>query len=324
MYCPVIKDLPAVAEGKTGWPWTESSPLFADTMPDGKSWPKISIVTPNYNYGQFIEQTIRSVLLQGYPNLEYIIIDGGSTDSSIEVIRKYEEWLTFWISEPDGGQTEAINKGFAKATGEIVTWLCSDDLLLPQALYAVACQFNKEQEAKVVVGRCRRVYLNNKKKSWIGKPTITAINRIPVNHAFSQSACFFSRKLLDRSPGLDESYHYAMDLELWAYFKSRGAAWKVIDDLLSVYQIHARNKTSRDGIKITYELEHVYKAYVKERISLSYWHRLLRYPLERFLSRHPGRIWLFCIGPVWILLTLLLGIFYRFDRAWHMRWKRWA
>lgn len=128
-----LKDLPPAPEGKTGWPWTESSPQLPDKMPDGSEWPKISIVTPNYNYGQFIEETIRSVLLQGYPNLEYIVIDGNSTDNSVEIIKKYEPWLSYWVSEKDKGQANAINRGINLATGEWFNWLNSDDILLRNA-----------------------------------------------------------------------------------------------------------------------------------------------------------------------------------------------
>jgi len=134
MHCSRLNDLPSSFTGKVGWPWTEESPQLSDTMPDGRPWPKISIVTPNYNYGQFLEETIRSVLLQGYPNLEYIIIDGGSTDNSIEIIKKYEKWLAYWISEPDRGQSHAINKGLKMASGEWFNWINSDDLLMPHAL----------------------------------------------------------------------------------------------------------------------------------------------------------------------------------------------
>src|SRR5918993_3663819 len=91
-------------------------------------WPKISVVTPSFNQGQYIEATIRSVLEQEYPNLEYIIIDGGSTDGSVEIIEKYSEYLTYWVSEPDEGQTNALIKGFDRADGDILCWLCSDDL----------------------------------------------------------------------------------------------------------------------------------------------------------------------------------------------------
>lgn len=104
-------------------------------MPDGKPWPKISIVTPSFNQGQYIEETIRSILLQGYPNLEYIVIDGGSTDGAVDVIRKYEKWLTYWVSEPDKGQADAINKGLERCTGEIFNWINSDDILLPNVAF---------------------------------------------------------------------------------------------------------------------------------------------------------------------------------------------
>jgi cellulose synthase/poly-beta-1,6-N-acetylglucosamine synthase-like glycosyltransferase len=127
MRCPTLNELTSPPADKTGWPWTEESPLLPDKMEGDCDWPKISIVTPSYNQGRFIEETIRSVLLQGYPNLEYIIIDGGSTDNSVEIINKYEPWLTYWVSEPDRGQSHGINKGFEKATCEVFGWLNSDD-----------------------------------------------------------------------------------------------------------------------------------------------------------------------------------------------------
>ena len=115
MRSPELGQLPTPPAGKTGWPWTVETPPLPPERPDGSPWPQISIVTPSYNQGQFIEETIRSILLQGYPDLEYIIIDGGSTDESIEMIKKYGPWLTQWISEKDRGQAHAINKGLARS-----------------------------------------------------------------------------------------------------------------------------------------------------------------------------------------------------------------
>jgi glycosyltransferase involved in cell wall biosynthesis len=111
------------------------------------TYPKISIVTPSFNQGRFIEKTILSVIEQDYPNLEYIIIDGGSTDESVEVIKKYDQHLAYWVSEPDRGQSHAINKGFERATGEIFGWLNSDDWYHPGALKAVAEAFAANPEA---------------------------------------------------------------------------------------------------------------------------------------------------------------------------------
>lgn len=133
-----LAELPAPPKGKTGWPWTEQNEPLGARMPDGSEWPKISIVTPSYNQGRFIEETIRSILLQGYPNLEYIIIDGGSTDETLKVIKKYEPWLTYWESMPDSGPASAINKGIQKCTGEWFNWINSDDLLLPSSLLTLA------------------------------------------------------------------------------------------------------------------------------------------------------------------------------------------
>src|SRR5665811_68289 len=126
---PSLRNLPHPRSTKIGWPWTVEPQSLPAIRPDGSSWPPITIITPSYNQGQFIEETIRSVLLQGYPNLEYVIIDGGSSDGSLEVIQKYSPWLAHWVSEPDGGQSQAINKGFARAHGEVIAWLNSDDVL---------------------------------------------------------------------------------------------------------------------------------------------------------------------------------------------------
>lgn len=150
MICPTLQELPPPPPGKTGWPWTEESEQHPDPMPGNNPSRRISIVTPSFNQSQFIEETIRSVLLQGYADLEYIIIDGGSTDQSTEIIKKYEPWLTFWVSEHDRGQSHAINKGFSHATGDIYAYLNSDDILYPGVLAGITPYFMKDK-ANVLV-----------------------------------------------------------------------------------------------------------------------------------------------------------------------------
>lgn len=152
MNSPLLSEFPPPPPGKTGWPWTEATKPLPDRMPDGSEWPKISIVTPNYNYGRFLEETIRSVLLQGYPNLEYIIIDGGSNDNSVEIIKKYEPWLAYWVSEPDQGQVDSINKGLQRATGKWFNWLNSDDILLSGALKTLATISKFQSDAGWISG----------------------------------------------------------------------------------------------------------------------------------------------------------------------------
>lgn len=134
MRCPTLAELPPPPPGKNGWPWTEGSVQLTGSMPDGQDWPTISIVTPSYNQGIFLEEAIRSILLQGYPNLEYVIIDGKSTEGSVELIQKYEPWLSCWVSEPDSGQSAALNKGFNRCSGDFVTFLSNDDIYLEGTL----------------------------------------------------------------------------------------------------------------------------------------------------------------------------------------------
>src|SRR5215510_10057630 len=134
MRSPTLTELPPAPPGKTGWPWTEQSRALSDRGGTDDSWPRITIVTPSFNQGQFLEETIRSILLQGYPNLGYFVLDGGSTDGSVEIIEKYSQWIDFWVSEPDRGQSAAINRGLRMGTGAYATWINSDDMLCKEAL----------------------------------------------------------------------------------------------------------------------------------------------------------------------------------------------
>jgi len=295
-----------------------------ESNPSKTKLPSISIVIPNFNGGQTLAKTIESIINQQYPELEIIVIDGGSTDNSLDVIKEYDSYLSLWVSEKDNGQSDAINKGFSKCTGEIVNWLCSDDQLLPGALLEVGQRFATSPEIDILAGSSRLVYIHENNRVYIKRPTPKRIKLMPARNAIAQPSCFYRRKLLNRSTPIDESYHYAMDFELWNYFKSLGATWACTDTELSVAFQDGRNKSSTGGDKVTLELERIYNTYVNEFIPLTFWHRRLRYPLEKFLAHHPNRLWLCTIGSVWVGITLLLSIFYGLERTWIMRWKRWA
>src|SRR3954466_16026070 len=155
MRCPTIDQLPPPPAGRTGWPWTVGTP--PDASADAASLPRVTIVTPSYNQAEFIEETIRSILLQGYPDLEYFVVDGGSTDNSVEIIRKYEKWITHWVSESDRGQSDAIQKGFNRVTGPVSAYLNSDDIYMPGALQRVGRRFSDGPQLDVVYGNLYRI-----------------------------------------------------------------------------------------------------------------------------------------------------------------------
>jgi glycosyltransferase involved in cell wall biosynthesis len=193
-------------------------------MPNGNPWPRISIVTPSYNQGQFLEETIRSVLLQGYPSLEYIIIDGGSTDESVEIIRKYEQHLAHWVSEKDSGQANAINKGFKIATGEILAWLNSDDVYEPQAIQQ-AVKFLVESGADIVYGDSYIIDECGRQKKITDAPPFD-LAALLMDSFIPQQSTFFRRRVTDAIGLLDEGFHYAMDYDLWLRIASRFSVCK--------------------------------------------------------------------------------------------------
>lgn len=303
----------------------ESIPRKMTSQPQSETLrnalPSISIVVPNFNGGATIEATLVSLIEQNYPGLEILVVDGGSTDNSVEVIRRYESHIAWWVSEKDHGQSDAINKGFARATGEFVNWLCSDDVLLPGALHTVGRASLDDPTADIVSGACQFIFLEDPASNFIWSPSAEKLELMPCTNPIPQQSCFYRKALLERDPMLDVNLHYAMDFELWNYLYRRGAKWKLIPDVLSVMYFTDSNKSSIGRIKITHELEAVYKKYVHERIPLTYWHRLLRYPLERVRSRHRGVLFgLLIYYPYQCVIIALLSPFYGFRRV---RWMNW-
>lgn len=242
---PRLVDLPPPSPGKTGWPWTGTSDPLPDTMADGTPWPSISIVTPSYNQSQFIEEAIRSVLLQGYPNLEYIIMDGGSTDGSEEIIRKYEPWFSHVHIGPDGGQAAAIAEGFCLASGDLLAWLNSDDRYRPQAL-ARAAVFFVENPA-IVFGNGDVSYVDADGQ-YMQRIYAVRPNRMLTAslgyHGWPQQGCFWRRIAFVACGGVDTSLRFCMDRDLFLRLLAVGPGKRIPGQPLADFRVHADAKSS--------------------------------------------------------------------------------
>lgn len=221
------------------------------------NWPKISIITPSYNQGCFIEETIISVLDQNYPNLEYIIIDGGSTDDTISIIKKYESKIAYWKSENDDGQSDAINKGFMMATGEIVGWLNSDDYYLPNTFRSIANVYLKQKSNNDnnfwIIGNC----LAKGSLDWRfeSKP-FTKLDILSFwNNVIGQPAVFWTSNFIGH-PILEKSLNYAMDLDLWLRMRNIKPPISLNEDL-AVARYYESTKTSTGDYKRFLELKEV-------------------------------------------------------------------
>jgi len=211
---------------------------------------KISIITPSYNQGEYIEKTIKSILDQGYPNLEYIIMDGGSNDETVEIIKKYEDKITFWQSEPDKGQTDAINKGFEKCTGDIVTWLCSDDYYEPNVLFEIEKAFKENPNINLVCGNRRTYGLGIKDtlyEGWVTKPTL---EETMFKGNYDQPPSFWRKEVWDDIFPLTESLRVYMDCEMWLMYLLKYGQDKAlhIPKLFAHGLFHATSKSVNEAV----------------------------------------------------------------------------
>jgi glycosyltransferase involved in cell wall biosynthesis len=200
---------------KSTWPWVLNH--FKENQYDCNNFPKISIITPSYNQGAFIEETIRSIIYQNYPNLEYIIIDGGSTDNTLDIISKYKKFIDVVISESDYGQSDAINKGWKLATGSITTWVNSDDILAPNCLFEVAKLANESSEDFIIVGNVINFTNNTEKYYQVTQKNINFDNIIKFWDSkciWHQPGIFFSMNSIIKNNYLNINYHYSMDFDL--------------------------------------------------------------------------------------------------------------
>lgn len=276
-------NLPLLASERRGWPWEATQSSQSTMISDQQTWPRISIVTPSYNQGQFIEETIRSVLGQNYPNLEYIIIDGGSTDQTVEIIRRYETFLAYWQSEPDGGQAAAINYGFTKATGEILTWLNSDDLLCSGALYAVAQAWLQKTPCHFLTGYGYYVSADRSQLLTImqaGNYSFFKLLQFCRGNFLPQPAVFFSRTAFQEVNGLDEKLFYTMDLDLWLRLRLKYPLYYA-PICLAQLRAHAQAKTwHQNQIAVIEEVNQVVGRYMG-KVTM----------LEQLYLQHDMRLW---------------------------------
>ncbi len=214
------------------------------TLDRDLSVPRVTVITPSFNQGRFIERTIRSVLNQGWANLEYIVVDGASTDGTPERIRRYERYLAWWVSEKDRGQTEAIRKGLARATGKYVTWICSDDVLLPGALARMVAALDARPDAGLVYGGVAFIDGDDRVVKTLSYGDMALDALLYRRHStIAQPSSLMRRSVLDAAGGLDETLSYCMDYDLWIRLLKTAGCVNLGETVLSGYRLHAASKT---------------------------------------------------------------------------------
>ncbi len=263
------------------------------------NYPKISIVTPSYNQGQYLEDTILSVLGQFYPNLEYLIYDAASTDNSFEIIKKYENQLSYWVSEKDNGQADAINKGFTKATGEILMWLNSDDVLMPNVLHFIAEQYIEKGDG-IFFGNCihfKELSPNGVYSS--GSNVIDDESAISLELADTiiQPSSFWSKKVWIENGDLEEGFHFGFDWEWFLRAKKNEIPFYPTNKPISLYRFHDQHKSGVGGRIRQEELLRIYEIHaphyaklyhllMEENFKFSFFEKILFHFYRIFLKRN--------------------------------------
>jgi glycosyltransferase involved in cell wall biosynthesis len=209
------------------------------------SWPRITVVMPSFNQGAYIDAALRSVLDQRYPNLELIVLDGGSTDGSVEIISKYAPQLTYWHSRKDAGQADAIATGFGMATGEILCWLNSDDVLLPDALRFVGDFFRKHSRVDFLYGNRVVIDSEGREIAWHVWPWLLTSGHWALGQPLAQECCFWRRALYEKAGGIDRSRFFIMDYDL--FFRMwRAGRFRKTSRFLGAQRQHGETKNARN------------------------------------------------------------------------------
>lgn len=225
--------------------------------------PKISIVTPSYNQGQFIEQTIQSVLGQFYAHLEYIILDAGSNDSTVRILEKYNSQVSYWHSKPDNGQSAAINEGFDRSSGDIIAWLNSDDYYLPFALNKVANLLSIDEPA-ILIGNC--FHFKEQDNYGNGSAMTSYHQNIDIRNGdyIIQPSSFFNKKAWDLVGKLNEDLEFVFDWEWYIRAEQKGVKFITTPEYLSAYRFHQNHKSGIGGRKREQEIMSIIKKYNSE------------------------------------------------------------
>jgi len=215
---------PSPPAGRHGWPWTDNGTTPLVPAEAQETEPKVTIITPSFNQGKFLEEAIRSVVLQDHPNLEYIVMDGGSTDESVEVIKRYEPWISSWISEPDAGQADAINRGFERATGDYLCWLNADDVLYQGFLSRRVVEFADRPSIDLIYGDIDTGWDDDKKELLRGEPPSFSDMLRTLDVAVPQQGAMWRRSTVQRIGGLDPRWRVVLDREFFLRIIHRGTA----------------------------------------------------------------------------------------------------
>jgi hypothetical protein len=242
-----LASLPPPPPGRSGWPWTEASASLPPQRPDGKPWPLVTVVTPSFNQADFLEETLRSVLLQGYPALEYMVMDGGSQDGSRSIIERYSPWLTYWQSRPDGGQASAVNEGLARARGAVFNFINSDDILLPGTLEAVGGSLapGRSQGGRELAGLAGAVIDRGPEGDRMFLPRGLSLEELLDHDHFHQPGIWLRTDVLRDLGGFDPDYSYCFDKALYLRLGARGEQVALTDRPLAVFRVHPASKTSQ-------------------------------------------------------------------------------
>ncbi|UCF30158.1 MAG: glycosyltransferase [bacterium] len=252
---------PSAAGGeRVSWPWTEADGLGPESCRDDGDYPRITVITPSYNQGEFIEGTIRSVLLQAYPNLEYMVVDGGSSDGTVDVIRKYESHLAWWVSESDKGQSHAINKGLARSTGEIVAYLNSDDMYCPGTLHSVGRYFSEHWDADLLYGDCMLIDDEDREMALWRSRDFDLYAELCRNFIY-QPTVFMRERVIRKVGGFDENLDYVMDLDLW-YRAAKHFRFHYIPERLACFRLTSDSKSGGSRVPFVREREEVLKRFL--------------------------------------------------------------